>query len=378
MLCVSLCACTPIPDSVDEEEIMITNKLVRVESDEHTRSLTEGITLHGFLYNMNFDTDAVGTYVYHASDAFLKSCSVDNEGQFANYDATKGIYGHIGTKYLAMVSPALPVYEWNSRIKALITYPNKKVDGKDAGMVYATRTLQLIDAGEYKAVNFDDNILYEIRSKIGFIIRRDPTLNEAIEDIKIKVFGAGSDMSPNDAVLYFPATRQCSVPTVAQGGNDESYLFFDNPREVTDEQGQCFKSDVRYLLSGIYAPRSITASILNLSELNSNIIDKQYLSMQMEFKQGDRPVSSELMLNTPIPELMPRHEYLFDITVSSTLISIELKIYNDSQNNAWENKGSMNATIGDPSQTIQVGTFTIRDTNHSWDTPNGSLDQTIE
>ena len=209
--------------------------------------------------------------------------------------------------------------------------------------------------GEYDIIRFSTP-MREIRSKIRFEIRKDPNLTEDMTVENIKVMGAGTG-TPDERLYYFPQTRQCAVP---DGVTDE--MDFGTPTAETDTDGSTYyKTATKYILSGIYAPRSVTTEILGTSLYNENVLDKQYLTMHMDFMQGSRKVSAEMMLNADaegvLAELKSRNEYVFKVEVASTYIKIYLHIYDHNDTTDWQ-KPSDNGNITiDDGDVIEIGTF---------------------
>ena len=361
LLCLmTFISCTPSEEAEEKGEWHFYNDL-KIEADGGTRNLSDQTTLRAMLYSLNLDTEATATYVFLESNpTYLKA--TDN-----------GIYGFVGNKYLAMVSPALPVVDWNSKIKAVITCPNKTDDaGNDAGTLYATTQLETFDVGEYAAVRFSQP-MHEIRSKISFKVRNSATIQTELSVVKITLKGAGQG-TPDESLYYFPATRQCMVPP---GETDE--MLFKAFTERTDANGTYQESATRYILSGIYAPRRITAEILGVSDVNENIMDKQFLNVDMSYKQGEIPQEASLLLNANAAELKPRHNYTFEITIAATKINVVLQIWNQENSNQWQASGNQGTVIGEPDETIQVGSFPIaNDTNGNWKQPENDLGQTID
>lgn len=343
-------ACSP-SDLLDmnKETVRFSGNILRAE-ENGTTPIEDGSAIRFFLYQAGTLNDrGTGTYVYYQDKKYLVS---DGDG----------INGKTGMHSLAAISPALSVEQVGDRW-ALITCPNS---GTDAGAVYATKDLETFDLGEYADIRFTQP-LKDIRSKIGFEI--STSLKEQLSNITLKVIGAGQGTA-EEKLYYYPCTRQCAVPA---GKTDE--MTFDLT-ENTDENRKYWVSDKRYILSGIYAPKSVTAELLGISPLNKQILDKSYLSMQMKFKQGSRDVSASLMLNIAdnLAELEPYHTYIFKIDVATTYISILLAIYKPDDETKWESPSENNdITMGDPDRVINLGTVSINEWNET-----GDLSQTID
>ncbi|MGN0212360.1 MAG: hypothetical protein ACI4AN_05370 [Muribaculaceae bacterium] len=355
--------------------------VVRFSSDisragETTAPADDGTTFRFAAYQpgtMNFKH--TGTYVYDmAQDAtFLVASRLDDNGKYVAADALAGINGVAGTYKVVALSPGLKEKIFNDSTMAVITCPNRVDDADaDAGAVYAADAEQK-ELGEYATIRFA-NPLREIRSRIGFEVSKDADLAEEISVTDIKVMGAGTG-KPDEQLYYFPNTRQCAVP---EGVDD--VMDFGAPNKVVDADGSYrFVSGKKYILSGIYAPRSVVLNILNVDADNINVQETQYLSMRMDFKQGTRSVSAEIMLNADaeglLAELKSRHEYIFKVTVASTYIKIYLNVYDHSGSILeWQNPGSSGSNaIGGPDETIKIGTFNIT----NW-TDNNYGNQEIE
>lgn len=348
-------ACSP-SDLLDmnKETVRFSGNIFRAEENGTNSLISDGTTVRFFLYQAGTLSDrGTGMYVYHQDKKYLEA---DGDG----------INGRTGMHSLAAVSPALPVEQLDNRW-ALITCPNKVNEGgTDAGAVYATIELETFDLGEYADIRFTQP-LKDIRSRIGFQI--STSLADPLSDIQLKVIGAGQGTA-EEKLYYFPCTRQCAVPS---GIADE--MTFDLAVK-TDESGKSYwESNTPFVLSGIYAPKSVTAELLGISPTNEQILDKSYLSMQMKFKQGSRDVSASLMLNTAegLAELEPYHTYIYNIEVATTYIQIQLAIYGPLSDTKWQSPSDNNSiTMGDPDQVINIGTVTIGGWSNT-----GDLSQTI-
>lgn len=342
-------ACSPSDLlEMNKETLRFSGNITRAV-ENGTTSIEDGSTVRFFVYQAGTLSDrGTGTYVYHQDKKYL----------VANGD---GINGKTGMHSLAAISPALTVAQVGDRW-ALITCPNS---GTDAGAVYATKDLETFDLGEYADIRFTQP-LKDIRSKIGFEI--STSLKEQLSDIKLTVTGAGQGTA-NEQLYYFPCTRQCAVPE----GETDAMTF--DLKEKTGESGKYWESDKRYILSGIYAPKSVTAELLGISSTNEQILDKSYLTMQMDFTQGSRDVSTSLMLNTAkgLAELEPYHTYIFKIDVATTYIQIQLAIYEPSADTEWQSPSDNDSiTMGDPDRVINLGTVSINGWNKT------DLSQTID
>ena len=361
-------ACSP-SDLLDmnKETVRFSGNILRAEENGKNSLISDGTTVRFFLYQPGTLRDrGTGTYVYHQDKTYLVAADIDNNNGTNTPNPNAGINGKTEMHSLAAISPALTVKQVGERW-ALITCPNKQDDaGKDAGAVYATKELETFDLGEYADISFTQP-LKDIRSKIGFEI--STSLKEQLSNITLKVIGAGQGTA-EEKLYYFPCTRQCAVPEEEE--TDEMTFSL---TEKTGESGKYWESDKRYILSGIYAPKNVTAALLGISPLNEQILDKSYLSMQMNFNQGARPVSASLMLNTAdeLAELKPYHTYIFKIDVATTYIQIQLAIYGPSANTEWQSPSNNNSiTMGDPDRVIDLGTVSINGWNET------DLSQTID
>lgn len=363
-------ACSP-SDLLDmnKETVRFSGNIFRAEGNGTNSLISDGTTVRFFLYQAGTLSDrGTGTYVYDKNSIYLTAADIDNNNGTNTPNPNAGINGRTGMHSLAAVSPALSVTQVGNKW-ALITCPNKVNEGgTDAGAVYATKKLETFDLGEYADIRFTQP-LKDIRSRIGFQI--STSLSDPLSNIELKVIGAGQGTA-DEQLHYFPCTRQCAVPS---GIADE--MTFD--LEVkTDESGKSYwVSNTPFVLSGIYAPKSVTAERLGISPTNEQILDKSYLSMQMKFKQGSRDVSASLMLNTAerLTELEPYHTYIYHIDVATTYIEIQLAIYEPSADTKWQSpSGNNSITMGDPNRVINLGTVSI----DGWSNIAGDLSQTID
>ena len=145
------------------------------------------------------------------------------------------------------------------------------------------------------------------------------------------------------------------------GVTDE--MDFGTPTAETDSYGSTYyKTAPKYILSGIYAPRSVTTEILGTSLYNENVLDKQYLTMHMDFMQGSRKVYAEMMLNADaegvLAELKSRNEYGFKVEVASTYIKIYLHIYDHNVTTDWQQPSDIDGITINDGDVIEIGTFT--------------------
>ena len=360
-------------------ENMIVSKQVQIFSgisrananSEATAPLPDGTTIRIMLYQpgtRNYYRS--GMYRYLTSKNYLEAVSIDESGN-VNVDPSKGINGIVGTYGMIAISPGSEMVTFDEGTErpsaAIIACPNRQ-DGNDDGAIWATLWEQHI-LGEYDIIRMNSS-QEEIRSKVRFEIRKDPNLEEDIKNIQLKLKGAGTG-NTDEQLYYYPQLRQCAVPS---GVEDVMPL---SVYGVPDTDGSTFyKSEPKYILSGIYAPKEVAAKILGVSLDNQNILNKQYLTLSMDFQQGNRAVSAEMMLNADadavLAELKPQREYVYKILVASTYINIKLDIYGQTHN--WNNPTN-NGTIdiGGADKTFNIGTFKI----NNWKDPSNNEEQEI-
>ena len=375
LLAATACSKSDVPTATGGEN-SISADISRADEVQTTTPAVDGNTFRFMLYQSgSLNYKGTGTYVYDISEnsTYLTAAELGNLGEYQRINPTKGINGVVGTLGVLAVSPGLEIFtrqegteeEGNLRtIAAIVTCPNRvDSNGDDAGAVWVNDWEEKV-LGEYDIIKFSTP-MREIRSKIRFEIRKDPNLAETMSVQSIKVVGAGTG-TPDERLYYFPQTRQCAVP---DGVTDE--MDFGTPTAETDTYGSTYyKTATKYILSGIYAPRSVTTEILGTSLYNENVLDKQYLTMHMDFMQGSRNVSAEVMLNADaegkLAELKSRNEYVFKVEVASTYIKIYLHIYDHTDTTDWQ-KPSDNGNITiDDVDVIKIGTFYY----NSWDEKN--------
>ena len=352
----------------------ISPEISRVSiSSGTTEQLPDGTTIRMMLYQpgtRNYYRS--GMYRYLTSKNYLEAVSIDESGN-VNADPSKGINGIVGTYGMIAISPGAEMITFDEGTErtsaAIITCPNHKdSNGNDDGAVWANLWEQQV-LGEYNIIRINSP-QEEIRSKVRFEIRKDPNLEGDITNIQLKLKGAGTGKT-DEQLYYYPQLRQCTVPS----GVEDVMQF--PVSGATDTDGSTFyKSETKYILSGIYAPKEITAKILGATLDNQNILDKQYLTLSMDFQQGNRAVSAEMMLNADadavLAELKPQREYVYKILVASTYINITLDIYNSTNNwNDPTNNGTID--IGGADKTFNIGTFTI----NNWKDPSNNEEQEI-
>ena len=375
LLAATACSKSDVPTATGGEN-SISADISRAGEAQTTTPAVDGNTFRFMLYQSgSLNYKGTGTYVYDISEnsTYLTAAELGNLGEYQRINPTKGINGVVGTLGVLAVSPGLEIFtrqegteeEGNLRtIAAIVTCPNRvDSNGDDAGAVWVNDWEEKV-LSEYDIIRFSTP-MRERRSKIRFEIRKDPNLAETLSVQSIKVVGAGTG-TPDERLYYFPQTRQCAVP---DGVTDE--MDFGTPTAETDTYGSTYyKTATKYILSGIYAPRSVTTEILGTSLYNENVLDKQYLTMHMDFMQGSRNVSAEVMLNADaegkLAELKSRNEYVFKVEVASTYIKIYLHIYDHTDTTDWQ-KPSDNGNITiDDVDVIKIGTFYY----NSWDEKN--------
>ena len=381
LLAATACSKSDVPITTGGEN-SISADISRAGEAQTTTPAVDGNTFRFMLYQPgSLNYKGTGTYVYdvNRNDTYLTAAGLDNLGKNPSIDPTKGLNGVVGTFGVLAVSPGLEIFtrqegteaDGNLRtIAAIVTCPNRVDNGVDAGAVWVNDWEEKV-LGEYDIIRFSTP-MREIRSKIRFEIRKDPNLTEDMTVQSIKVVGAGTG-TPDERLYCFPQTRQCAVP---DGVTDE--MDFGTLTAEPDTDGSTYyKTATKYILSGIYAPRSVTTEILGTSLYNENVLDKQYLTMHMDFMQGSRKVSAEMMLNADaegvLAELKSRNEYVFKVEVASTYIKIYLHIYDHNDTTDWQ-KPSDNGNITiDDVDVIKIGTFYY----NSWD-ENNLGDQIID
>ena len=346
----------------------------RAGEAQTTTPAVDGDTFRFMLYQPgSLNYKGTGTYVYNVGQNanYLTAAGLDKLGENPTIDPTKGLNGVVGTFGVLAVSPGLEIFtrqegteaDGNLRtIAAIVTCPNRVDNGVDAGAVWVNDWEEKV-LGEYDIIRFSTP-MREIRSKIRFEIRKDPNLTEDMTVQSIKVVGAGTG-TPDERLYCFPQTRQCAVP---DGVTDE--MDFGTLTAEPDTDGSTYyKTATKYILSGIYAPRSVTTEILGTSLYNENVLDKQYLTMHMNFTQGSRNVSAEVMLNADaegkLAELKSRNEYVFKVEVSSTYIKIYLHIYDHNDTTDWQQPSDNGNITIDDGDVIEIGTFTYNSWNNN-------------
>ena len=356
------------------EQVHILSTISRATvNSETTAPLPDGTTIRMMLYQPGtHNYYRSGMYRYLTSKNYLEAVSIDESGN-VNPDPLKGINGIVGTYGMIAISPGVEMLTFNEGTErpsaAIITCPNHKdSNDNDDGAVWATLWEQQV-LGEYNIIRMNSS-QEEIRSKVRFEIRKDPNLEEDISNIQLKLKGAGTGKT-DEQLYYYPQLRQCAVPS---GVEDVMPL---SVSEEPDTDGSTFyKSETKYILSGIYAPKEVAAKILGTTFENPNVLDKTYLTLFMDFQQGNRAVSAEMMLNADadavLAELKPQREYVYKILVASTYINIKLDIYDQTHN--WNNPTN-NGTIdiGGADKTFNIGTFTI----NNWKDPSNNEEQEI-
>ena len=373
LLAATACSKSDVPTATGGENSFSAD-ISRAGEAQTTTPAVDGDTFRFMLYQPgSLNYKGTGTYVYdvNRNATYLTAAGLNDLGKNPSIDPTKGLNGVVGTFGVLAVSPGLEIFtrqegteaDGNLRtIAAIVTCPNRVDNGVDAGAVWVNDWEEKV-LGEYDIIRFSTP-MRERRSKIRFEIRKDPNLAETMSVQSIKVMGAGTG-TPDERLYYFPQTRQCAVP---DGVTDE--MDFGTPTAETDTDGSTYyKTATKYILSGIYAPRSVTTEILGTSLYNENVLDKQYLTMHMDFMQGSRKVTAEVMLNADaegvLAELKSRNEYVFKVEVSSTYIKIYLHIYDHNDTTDWQQPSDNGNITIDDGDVIEIGTFTYNSWNNN-------------
>ena len=354
------------------EQAHVSSDISRVSvSSGTTEPLPDGTTIRIMLYQPGIrNYRHSGVYRYSTNKNYLEAVNIDGSGNIIA-DPLKGINGIVGTYGMIAVSPGVEMVTFDEGTErpsaAIIACPNHQdSNGNDDGAIWATQWEQQL-LGEYDIIRMN-NPQEEIRSKIRFEIRKDPNIEGDITNIQLKVKGAGTGKT-DEQLYYYPQLRQCAVPP---GVEDVMNI---SVSAATDTDGSSYyKSESKYILSGIYAPKEVATKILGTTLDNLNVLDKSYLTLSMDFQQGTRPVSAGMMLNADaeLAELKPQTEYVYKVLVASTYINITLDIYNQSNN--WNNPTDNGMVdIGGADRTINIGTFTIND----WKDPSNNNEQEI-
>ena len=374
LLAATACSKSDVPTATGGENSFSAD-ISRAGEAQTTTPAVDGDTFRFMLYQPgSLNYKGTGTYVYNVGQNanYLTAAGLDKLGENPTIDPTKGLNGVVGTFGVLAVSPGLEIFtrqegteaDGNLRtIAAIVTCPNRvDSNGDDAGAVWVNDWEEKV-LGEYDIIRFSTP-MREIRSKIRFEIRKDPNLTEDMTVQSIKVVGAGTG-TPDERLYCFPQTRQCAVP---DGVTDE--MDFGTLTAEPDTDGSTYyKTATKYILSGIYAPRSVTTEILGTSLYNENVLDKQYLTMHMDFMQGSRKVTAEVMLNADaegvLAELKSRNEYVFKVEVSSTYIKIYLHIYDHNDTTDWQQPSDNGNITIDDGDVIEIGTFTYNSWNNN-------------
>ena len=330
----------------------------RASDDSSVVPAPDGSTFRFLLYSSKSTVCShTKTYIYNtALDAdYLVAALLDNQGNFQDIDASDGLSGLVGTFGTMLASPGVEIADNSvngTLYSALVTSPNRVGNnGEDLGALYINES-EDIHFGYFNIIKIS-NPLKDIRSKISFEIVKNQSITDPIQVNSIKLIGAGTGKS-DERLYYYPLSRQCGVPAGV-----DNIMDFGTPDELTDAEGNpYFKSETKYILSGIYAPRNVTAAILGIPSESAMIIDRQYLSLQLQFTQGSVNVDTEMLLNAVegYAELLSHRDYTFRIELASSYIKIYLSVTR-LDDNEWQNpEGSGDASIT-KGEYVCIGTF---------------------
>lgn len=343
--CSSSGLISPVP--VDP---LISNKITK--SGEGGQS-KDGTTFRFMLYDqVTKNYVLTGSYINDIEENknYLTAASLDDNGNFVKYNQGAGLTGLTGTYSIIAVSPGMPIYESNG-LTGVVTYPHKlDSEGNDNGAIYVSG-LENKNIGEYNVIAFSTE-LQDHRSRIGFKVYKSEDNAETIDVTRITVSGLGRNTA-DAQVIYYPQTHQCSFL------DENAQMEFTN---FTKDSNDGFLTNPVYFISGIYGPKDIVASILKLSTDNPNILDQEYVSMSLDFKQGEKNISAKMMLNvdSALVEYKPMHEYIYTITIASKYIDLKLHIHNNSQSNNWDEvEGNGSSFEINDGEIINLGKYDI-------------------
>jgi|GEM_PF-4705756 len=298
-----------------------------------------------------------GTYVYDPSldVQFLAPARLDDDGTFIEADPDMGADGLTSVSDIFLFSPGVGLQSCGGQ-DAIVTCPNQvNARGSDAGGIYRA-VLEAQDLEKYEVRTFDEP-LREMRSRISFEVRSDESLTEQIVVHDIQVYGAGLGTA-DERLLYLPNTRQCTTPD-----GIENVMDMGSIDAVSESDGSiCFKSGSKYVLSAIYAPKTVAARKLGVAESNGNLLDTDYIKAKINLTQGNRTGETELILNSDaaeeFAEFLPRHEYVFRIVVTSPFLKLYLTV-TGLRGNDWQEPDD-NHEVDFDAKTVYLGEFAIR------------------
>lgn len=362
VLCGACTAC----DSPDEESVNSLQLASRVMLETAENSTIEdapaGTTFRIMTYNSGtLEYVNTGSYIYSPDKdgQYLVPARLDENGNFIEFDESMGADGVNLDADVVLMSPGTTV-ETTGDNAAIVVCPNRTdAEGNDAGTIYAS-SIEKMNLSDYSVKSFGDP-LREIRSKINFEVRNDEAITDPLVVNSIKVVGAGLGTA-DERLLYYPRTRQCATPS-----GIDNVMDFDILDNLTDVEGKRYcRTNTKYVLSAIYAPKSAVAGKLGISSVNKNLLDTNYLTLRINFTQGLRSADAELMLNADadgsLAELLPLHEYTYKIVIASTYIKLYLTIKNHPGNDWQQPDGNHDVSIDD-GESILLGAFPINKWN---------------
>jgi hypothetical protein len=310
-------------------------------------------------------------YLKAAGDKSLTGCTLTDAGAWVNDtpdEMTATFNGLNGYCYLTCVSPGIAPVDGG--------FPC--TPGTTPFLVATRGSTQL---GTYGALSLGDLVDYRSRVGFRFYKKKDPDspLDPVVEpftikDNQVQLVGAGAH---GEAVKLYPLTRQ-----VVASAAPRSLLLTATP--VTDppvvdgagnpEYYNTATGSLLYIASAMYAPKEE----LRVDQFNNtpsiHLKESGYLYMLCTLVQGGREIPVRLPMTITLYNLRPLNTYYFNITVMSNYVNATVDVY-DGTTLAWQDGGDDLVVPGDPTSTIEIGTWHLGP-NYVWE--EFYLGQTID
>lgn len=343
------------------------------EEDEDIAS-KNGSTFRILAFNI-YEMKLTGTYYSEGTSEaeLLHPCKLNDDGSHTSNVQNDSVeYGLIGasssTAYrLYVLSPGIAQNE--GVIKHVFSNKDNILYMTDCGDVgraitgygrinltsYPLKDWRSRVGFKFYAVNNDENRQFSIASDATGTIAATPTVD---------LIGAGEK---DQALEYFPITRQVYVPAKADGTTPTLPVTLKAAEPTSDNEYLCYETadeGYAYVPAAVYAVKDSVVKDLNIDNLYYDKVKStsDNLSVNFFLNQGERK-GIPIRLTFPNVQMEPLHTYVFGITVSSQYISVAVDVYAPEtgvQN--WQQVDKQQNNINKtPAYTLTLGTWKINE-----------------
>ncbi len=354
-----LSACdTSEPLSATEETPMVC--LAPRSTDDGSTADISTYTLLAF--SRNLATDATNNFAYAASGSYYR---VQGEtyltpgtvtGGVGKKNDEEGILGSPGKVWLSCVTPVQSVNSTTGGTCWLVLDP--------ANAFYYSQVEAEVLNG-YGTVEID-NTMRKPLAKLDFRFY----VNDGTEcDVNVTPVVKGSG---DGEVNFYPATRQIRlINSEATGRSLTEWTEADDSNSKTIEVDGgtatlCYSGNV-IVPAAFYATKDVVREALGAQSGSTAFIDGcNNLALSFSMTQGVITRDVSLSLTRNLTELEPMHEYVFNVKVQSTYISVTADVYDHSDSKDWE---KVDLTSGEPTvKDVPIATIVYNQANGSWET----------